>query len=151
MSLATPDADRAWVYALWAFLRIAIPAHGMQRTELLWEGVVYGERAVALAPSISYNLGALARCYRALYQELNGLYLLSKTADLYPQNQRYWIEDLIVSLTDYGYFKQALEQSDRPEPLEHPILFKSQARLSGAKLSALSSWCAWIKLRRLCS
>ncbi len=121
MSLATPDADRAWVYALWACLRESrARLDVMQRTELLWEGVVYGERAVATAPSISYNLGALARCYRALYQELNALYLFSKTADLYPENQRYWIGDLIVSLVNYGYFKQALEQLDRLESLEHP-------------------------------
>lgn len=121
ISISTPNADNAWVYALWAYLReLRSQLDLTQREDLLWEGVVFGERAVAASPVNAYNLGALSNCYQGLDCELNALHLSRRTAELYPDDQSYWLEDLIVILSNYGYSTEALEKLRQLEQLGSP-------------------------------
>lgn len=108
-----PDASDGWAYTLRALINEQLSkGAGPREWEIIWEAVVYLERAVLLRPSDAYAWGYLGRFYHQLNNFATALHASDRATNLAPDVETL-MELRVAILSDMGRFSDATSLLDR--------------------------------------
>lgn len=120
-----PDRSTSWAYLLRALINhdlLLIPA--TKQSDLLWEALIYIERALILQKDEPFAWAYLARTYRSVLLETASLQASQRAIESGPE-QQLPIEERIVTLANQGFFDQILDLLNQLEELSPSDWVKS--------------------------